>query len=606
MSRTRVLWMAVAVALVAALPFLPVLQNGFVTWDDDTNFIANTAYRGLGVEQLRWMWTTFHHGHYVPLSWMTLGLDYTLWGMDPRGYHLTSLVIHAANAAVLFLVARRLLSAAMGDAASDATAAMGAVFAALLFAVHPLRVESVAWATERRDVLSGLFYSLSLLLYLQFAETSGRQRYWAAVSVFAMALLAKATAMTLPAVLLIVNVYPLRRMSLREFSAPAAQRVYREIAPFIALSVGAMILSIVALSPGEQLSLPDKLVVSAWGLAFYIWKTLAPVGMAPFYPLPREIVATSVPFLLAYLTVAGLAVVAWQTRRRAPGVTAALVAFVAIVLPMLGVVQNGPQIAADRYTYHAAPALALLFGALFTFAWTRRRAVTAVVGIGILTALATLTWRQAGYWRDSQTMWSRVLEVSDDAAIGHNAMANLLMEQERITPALEHYQRAVQLDPSLAAAHDNLGVALARLGRASEAYDHFERATASKDEADEAFNNWGAVLLSQGDLAGAIDRFRKAAAANPSNVAVQSNWGSALARAGALDSAIAHFKRAADLDPRHARTRANWGVVLARQAKWAEASEQLIIAAELDPDDADTRANLERVRQELAKAPKRP
>src|SRR4051812_4435729 len=174
----------VAVGLIAAVPFLPSLANGFVTWDDDRNFLENTHYRGLGLEQLHWMWTTFHMGHYVPLSWMTLGLDYELWGMDARGYHLTSLLIHVANAVLLYFVAIRLYRIAFPERfrTSAPSLSIAAVFAALFFAVHPLRVESVAWVTERRDVLSGLFVSASLLCYLDYASAArGRRMYWASL-----------------------------------------------------------------------------------------------------------------------------------------------------------------------------------------------------------------------------------------------------------------------------------------------------------------------------------------------------------------------------------------------------------------------------------------
>src|SRR6266567_1397027 len=212
---------AVALATVAA--FLPVLRNGFVVWDDDRNFVENPHFRGLGLEQLRWMWTTFHMGHYVPLSWMTLGLDYDVWGMNPSGYHLTSLLLHAANAVVVYFLARWVLEQTAAPQWGQtpfewsltpfAPFALVAAIAALLFALHPLRVESVAWATERRDVLSGFFYFSSILAYLRSrGKDESKRGYWIAVLLFVCALLSKATSMSLPAVLLILNVYPMRRI----------------------------------------------------------------------------------------------------------------------------------------------------------------------------------------------------------------------------------------------------------------------------------------------------------------------------------------------------------------------------------------------------------
>ena len=190
----------VLIALVTFAAFLPTLQNQFVTWDDATNFLENAHYRGLGWTHIRWMWTT-HLGHYVPLTWMTLGLDYLLWGMNPFGYHLTSLLLHAANAVVFFFVVRRILTRALPSPSERGHAlAVAAGFAALVFAIHPLRVESVAWVTERRDVLSGLFYLSAILMYLRACERGARGRgwYWAAVGLFAGALLSKSMVVNLP------------------------------------------------------------------------------------------------------------------------------------------------------------------------------------------------------------------------------------------------------------------------------------------------------------------------------------------------------------------------------------------------------------------------
>src|SRR5690348_8832218 len=176
MADKRSSWaIPLGIALLTILAFLPVLHNGFVSWDDDRNFVENPHFRGLGFDQLRWMWTTFHMGHYVPLSWMTLGLDYELWGMNPTGYHLTSLLLHAANAVVVFALLRRLLTLANPDT-DLASISFAAGIGALVFALHPLRVESVAWATERRDVLSGLFFFSSILEYVRSRGSAHERR----------------------------------------------------------------------------------------------------------------------------------------------------------------------------------------------------------------------------------------------------------------------------------------------------------------------------------------------------------------------------------------------------------------------------------------------
>src|SRR5438445_12243910 len=225
-----VLWLVpVLIALVTVAAFLPALQSQFVSWDDAENFLDNPHYRGLGWSQLHWMWTT-HLGHYIPLTWITLGLDYLLWGMNPVGYHLTSLLLHAANAVVFFFVVRRILTLALPSPSERGHAlAVSAALAALVFAIHPLRVESVAWATERRDVLSGLFYLSAVLAYLRACDREERARgwNWGAVALFAGALLSKSMAVNLPVVLMILDVYPLRRLGgSRGWWLKPARRIY--------------------------------------------------------------------------------------------------------------------------------------------------------------------------------------------------------------------------------------------------------------------------------------------------------------------------------------------------------------------------------------------
>src|SRR5712691_11745291 len=242
----------VLIALVTFTAFLPTLQNEFVGWDDATNFLDNPHYRGLAWTHLRWMWTTTHMGPYIPLTWMTLGLDYLLWSMNPVGYHLTSLLLHAANAVVFFFLVRRLLTLALPSPAERGHAlAISAGLAALVFAIHPLRVESVAWATERRDVLSGLLYLVTILVYLRACERGARGRgwYWLAVAVFGCALLSKSMVVNLPVVLVILDVYPLRRLGgTIGWWSLADGPVYTEKIPFVLLAAAASAIALLAQS----------------------------------------------------------------------------------------------------------------------------------------------------------------------------------------------------------------------------------------------------------------------------------------------------------------------------------------------------------------------
>ena len=551
------------------------------------------------------MWTTFHLGHYVPLSWMTLGLDYVVWGMNPLGYHLTSVIFHAANAALVFILAKRLFRTAAPEPTIRGSIAAAAMFAALLFAVHPLRVESVVWVTERRDVLSLFFCLLSVLAY--FRSCDGPRRagwYWTAVALFVAGLLSKATVMTLPAVLFLLNFYPLKRLGWTNgWWTASARRIYLELVPFGAAAAASMALSIIALKPLEQLSPAGKLAASAYSLSFYIWKSIAPVSLSPLYEMPQRVDPANAVFVLCYAVAVVLSVGAWLARRRWPGPATGWFIFVIISLPMLGIVQNGPQIAADRYTYHAAPALALLGGGgLFLVA-----AIPAVLQRGlasvVVVVLAALTWNQSGVWRDSETLWSHALAIDPRSGVAHSAFASVLFQQDRLDEAVVHSRRAVELAPNYAQARNDLGVAFARQGRFAEAVEEYKRALALDPRYDEAQNNWGVVAVQQGDLADAIAHYRQAIALNPDYADAHVNWGNALVRLGLPNEAISHYSDAVRIRPDHAAAQLNWGVALARQGKFAEAIEHFREALAVRPDYAEAKEYLDRATQALRAQP---
>jgi len=588
----------VILAALAVLAYLPALRAGFVTWDDNRNFLENTAWRGLGLTELRWMWTTMHMGHYIPLTWMSLGLDYVLWGMSPMGYHVVNVALHGANAALVYFLSKRVLGLTGVTSPDDPRGAvMPSVLAALVFAVHPLRVESVAWITERRDMLSLLWYLASVLCYLRYVtdEQKPVQWYVAASALFVAALLSKATSVTLPIALLVMNVYPLRRIGgAAGYSSPSARRVILELVPFGVLSVIAGLVSVVALHPPAQLTVGQKLAVSAYSLAFYLWKTLVPTGLAPLYEMPQRVDVWASRYVLSAALVVAVTIAAWMARRRMPGVTAAWFAFLLVMLPMLGIVQNGPQIVADRYTYHAAPILGLVAGA----AWARWRHTPSWVRSGVpacvLLALGAATWHQTGYWRDSERLWSRVLSVDSTSSIAQIAMGDLLIAQGRAAEAAEHYGRGVELDPTYAEGHNNLGVALARDGRFAEAILHYKAAIAIDSAYADAYNNWGIALSAQGDQVGALERYARAIALDPRNADARVNYGNALLRTGHPADAIERYKEADRARPRHADTHLNWGVALAQLGRMSEAAEQFRVALELDPENVDARTYLAR------------
>src|SRR5262245_21296924 len=428
----------ILVVVLTTAAFYPVLQNKFVNWDDYKNIVENPHYRGLGRTNIRWMFTTFHMGHYQPLTWVTWGFDYVLWGMNPFGYHLTSLILHAATAVAFFFMARELLSIATGSAETPAAVWVGAATAALVFALHPLRVESVAWATERRDVLSGLFYTLTILAYL-YAWRRKKLRagwYWLTLGLFLCAILSKSITVTLPAVLLLLDLYPLRRLGgSTGWWSKSARTVYWEKLPFALLS---LVFSAVAFLPHallddmaslERLGVLERLTISVYGLWFYFWKTVAPFKLSPLYELPSQADLWTLSFMFSYAVVILAMALGLGLRHRLPGVGIAGLAYSATLLPVLGIFHNGPQIVADRYSYLACMGWAVLIGAGAQYFWKssadapmgkRYLVLGSCITAVLLVGLGFLTWRQTQVWRDPEKLWNHVLSTTGESLFARN------------------------------------------------------------------------------------------------------------------------------------------------------------------------------------------
>src|SRR3989454_7922066 len=521
--------------------------------------------------------------HYIPLTWMTFGLDYLLWGMNPVGYHLTSLLLHAANAVVFFFLVRRLLTLALPSPPERGHAVpVAAGFAALVFAIHPLRVESVAWVTERRDVLSGLFYLVTILMYLWACERGARGRgwYWLSVAVFVGALLSKSMVVNLPIVLLILDVYPLRRLGgfVGWWWSEPARRVYVEKIPFALLAAAASAIALMAqlshhsMVSVVQLSALGRLAVSAYGVSFYLWKTVAPVNLSPLYELPPTVNPGAVPFILSYGLVLAITAIILALRRRMPGLPAVWLAYVVVLLPVLGIVQSGPQIAADRYTYLAGLGWAILAGAglLFcsrTLGWSKTGilATSPIAGVAIclVVGLGVLTWGQVKVWHDSEKLWTHVLAMDPQSSIAENNLGIARAGERKLAEAVEHYQRALQIRPEHAGAHYNLGNALARQGKLTEAIEHYQQAVHLKPDHADAHNNLGNALARQGKLTEAIEHYQQVVHLKPDHADAHNNLGNALAQQGKLTEAIEHYQQALHLKPDSAEAHNNWGLALA-------------------------------------------
>ena len=607
--------------LVAAATFLifsGVLRNGFLNWDDPTNFLQNPHYRGLGWTQIRWMFTSsLGLGHYMPLTWLTFGLDFTLWGMDPFGYHLTNLLLHCANAAVFYFVSRRLLalSAPAGETTSARSLDFFAGLSAILFALHPLRVESVAWVTERRDVLSGFFCLLSILFYLQAGADPSKYKRRIALSVafFAFSLLSKISAVTLPLALAVIDLYPSRRLPAdpKLWFSPAARRVWLEKAPFVLLALPAGLLGISGqLRIGTLRSLAQwgavqRLSVALYGAAFYDWKTVAPWSLSPFYPLPSKIDPLAAPFLLSGFFVFAVSVVAIVARRRLPAALAVWAWYLILLLPVSGLSQSGAQIAADRYTYLPCLGFALLTAGVFARLTAEiggsARRISSVVAAFLVAALSALTWRENRAWRDSESLWRHALAISPDLPLAHNSLGIDLFRQKRIGEAIAQYDLALQKQPDFPEAHNNLGLALVAQGKIEEAIGQFDLALQERPDYAEAHNSIGQALAGQGKANEAMRHFDLALQERPDFPEAHNNLGLALAAQGKTDEAIRHYELALRTRPDFSQARYNLGLTMAGQGKIDKAIRQYDLSLQSMPDSAETHNNLGKILAEQGK-----
>lgn len=525
----------VLIGLVTALIFLPALGNDFVLWDDDKLLLNNPAFRGLGPAQLRWMATAFFMGHYTPLTWVTYGLDYVLWGMNPVGYHLSNLVLHAANAIVFYFVARRLL----------AGSTLGATVAALLFAVHPLRVESVAWVTERRDVLSGLGYLLAILAYLRACEQpAGRGRrgwYWTSIGVFALSLLAKGIGVTLPVILLILDVYPLRRLGRIDDRGETMWKLCLEKLPYLVLSAAASVAALAAqgevLTPLSELGWVNRLAVASYGVVFYLRKTAVPLALVPLYQPHGPVTLLAWPFLGSMLTAVTISGVAIVLCRRWPALLAAWSVYVMTLLPVSGLFQAGPQMVADRYSYLATLAWAVLIGAGVQWCWNRTTKRQHHMGLAVLvlaltglclSVLGVLTWKQTLVWRNTETLWRHTL-IANPSASAHNNLGVFLLRTGHFGQATEHFRQALQLNPESANAHANLGEIHTREGRWVEAAEAYRHALELKPNTATFHTRLGAALLRLGRWSEAVTHFKQALRLRPDDLEARQGLATALA-----------------------------------------------------------------------------
>jgi len=554
---------ALLVAIVFAV-YRPALDAGFVNWDDDLIVTGNERFRGLSWSHLKWMATSTYGGHWEPLAWLSLAFDHALWGMDPRGYHLTSIALHALNTVLVYVLALALMRPPAARLDADAAPSVRPIArriapfaAALFFALHPLRVESVAWVTERRDVLSASLFLVATLLWLRHARGGGGLA--ASYVVFALALCAKASGLAYPLIFVGIDLWLLGRVR-----AIGWRRVIVENLPYAGLAAAAVVPAAIALSRfgatemGGALSPLQRAAQVGYGAFFYPARTLVPVGLSPLRLLDLDLEPFRARYLMPTIVVAGLTVFLVAARRRVPRATLAWLAYLALIAPFLGLTSNGIHLVADRYAYVACLPFALLAGA-----GVGRLATTGIArpGIGVVLAgvvtlaiggaLGVTAHRQVGFWHDSTALWNRVLDVEPNNYVARLKRAELRLDAGDRAGADEDLTRAIEARAQYVPALLRRGKLRAPMNLEAALRD-FDRAVELRPNDPTARGERGALRIALGDAAGAVTDLDAALRERPGDPWLLLNRGVAHLELGRREAA------SADLEAALAAAPPNW------------------------------------------------
>ena len=590
-----------------------VQDHEFLNYDDNEYVTENWNVKaGLTSESVTWAFTTSHHANWFPMTWLSHMLDFQLYESNPKGHHLTNLLFHLANSLLLFIVFLRMTGALWQSG-----------FVAVLFALHPFNVESVAWVAERKNVLSTFFWFLTMWAYVFYVEKPSVKRYVLVVLFFALGLMSKPMLVTLPFVLLMMDYWPLRRLEFEQekghngiteiYAGKKLEiwRLVREKIPLFLLAAGSSIATfIVQKSGGALQNLEIKLLSARLTNAMvsyleYLKKALWPEALAVFYPHPGNALAIWEGILCGMVLV-GITGVAIKFIRKAPYLAFGWFWYLGTLVPVIGIVQVGSQAMADRYAY--VP----LIGIFIIIAWGlpellakwrhRDKVLTIAAGICIPT-LMVVTWNQVGHWKNSITIFEHAIRVTDKKypgfTIAHINLGEALLAGGKTGEAISHFKTAIRLKPDHAKAHNNLGGALFTEGKTEEAITHYKTAIRLIPDYAIPHLNMGIALYKEGKTEEAISHFKTAIRLIPDYAKAHNNLGEALRTKGKREEAISHYKTAIKLKPDFALAHNNLGYTLFLELKHEEAISHYKIAIRLKPDFALAHNNLKIARQML-------
>ena len=595
MSQRRSL-LATALALAAATfaAYHGVLDNGFVNYDDDL-YITNVAevQAGLTPDSVAWAFSTFHGANWFPLTWLSWMLDAELFGLSPRAFHATSLALHVGSVMVALLAYTR-LSGSLGVGA----------FTAGVFALHPLHVESVAWAAARKDVVSGLFWMLALLAYERRARLGATPLRSTAVAVcLVFGLLAKPVLVALPFVLLLLDAWPLRRLQSeggRGWDPARLRRALREKLPLFAIAAlfGAIVVFAQgaggALRPLERFPLGARVGNALVAYATYLRRALLPTDLAVFYPHSGDTLAAAAIALAASILIGVSALAFWQRRRR-PQLLVGWLWWLVVLAPAIGIVQVGQAALADRYAYLAQSGLVLAVAATAAPFAARSRAtrVAAVaLALAILLALGVTTARQVRTWRSSETLFEHALRVTQGNHVAHANLGLVRLERGELDLASAHLLESLRFAPASAIAHGLLGGVRLEQGRTAEARREFEIALQIEPDEPRWLGGLASAQLAAGQTLPAIASLERALAQGPGSALMHAHLGRALGSQGRLAEAIAQLDQALRLEPANGEFAALRARLLDRAGRAGEAVAAYREALRLGVSAPDLRNNL--------------
>ncbi len=587
MRRTQ--WICLALAAFTVALYAPALRCQFLTFDDQAYVTENRHVRaGLTLDGLAWAFRVTTAGNWHPLTLLSHMVDCQIYGLRPWGHHLSSVLFHAANSVLLFLVLRRMTGAVWRSAC-----------VAALFAAHPAHVESVAWVAERKDVLSSFFCLLAVWAYVRYVEGLRCQspdlkwHRWTVVVLFALALMAKPMAVTLPFVLLLLDYWPLRRVERLDW--PTWGRLVAEKWPLLGLSAVWCGITVWAQGVGQAVATAAELPISGRvthaliSYLDYVRVLVFPWHLAVYYPYQHH-----ERMIWGVAAGAALALITWLVltgARQRPYLAVGWLWFVGMLVPVIGLVQVGGQGWADRYVY--LPSIGFFVMVVWGGAeWAaRHRAVLVLVPV-LGAALAGVTTEELQYWKDTPTLFGRAMAVTANNYLAMTLVGSMEADKGKLEEAIRLYRQALACKPEYPEAHFFLGRALERKGQTAAAMSEYSEALRLRPDFDAAHILVGLLLAKEKKFDQAVVHYQAALKSAPESAPAQSDWGMALMKQGRWQESIAHYEEAVRLDPELAEAHNNLGIGYLQMGRAAEGVRELRAALRINPGDAETQYNL--------------